>query len=145
MNKISTMIALAAKAHDGQYDLGGVPYIFHIMGVTEYAREMWGHEDEDILCIAAGHDLLEDTDVTEEFILEQFGARVLAGIKALTKTKGQEYQDYQASVLSNRDAMKVKLCDLRHNMREDRVRVDEKTYPRMEKYKKFKAIIEAML
>lgn len=149
MNLINDMLALAAVAHSGQYDTAGVPYIFHIMAVTEYTRQKWGHEDEDLLCIAAGHDLIEDTNIDFEFLNEHFGYRVADGIRDLSKVGGNfdkhAYEKYQDKVLSNVDAMKVKLCDLRHNMQSDRVLMDAKTEQRMDKYAKFRDLIEEKL
>ena len=49
---------LAYKAHEGQYDQSGVPYIFHPVHVAEQM------DDEITTCIALLHDVLEDTSVT---------------------------------------------------------------------------------
>lgn len=146
---INDMLALAAVAHSGQRDKAGVPYIFHIMAVTEYTRQRWGHEDEDLLCIAAGHDLIEDTDVDYQFLAEHFNERIADGIRALSKVGGNfdphAYEKYQEKVLGSLDAMKVKICDLRHNMQADRVLQDAKTDYRMDKYSKFRDLIEEKL
>lgn len=149
MNLINDMLTLAAVAHNGQFDKAGVPYIFHIMAVTEYTRQRWGHEDEELLCIAAGHDLIEDTDVDYQFLLEEFGERIADGILDLSKIGGNfdphAYEKYQYKVLSNLDAMKVKVCDLRHNMQPNRILMDAKTEQRMDKYAKFRDLIEDKL
>ena len=147
MRMLSEMLELAVEAHDGQVDLAGVAYIFHIMAVTEFTRQRWGHEDEELLCIAAGHDLLEDTKVTWQFLYDNFGFRVANGILALSKVGAatHSYGKYQNNVLSNVDAMKVKLCDLRHNMQAGRVLMDENTEKRMDKYAKFRDLIEEKL
>lgn len=143
---LNKMLALASKMHAGQVDLAGVPYIFHIMRVTDNCREMWGHKDEELLAIAAGHDLLEDTFCSEATIFFEFNERVCEGIKALTKYEGQTYEEYQAAVLSNEDAMRVKLADLKDNMRTDRyIVIDEKAVKRIEKYKAFKYLIDCKL
>jgi (p)ppGpp synthase/HD superfamily hydrolase len=115
--------------------------------VTEFTRQRWGHEDEELLCIAAGHDLLEDTKVTWQFLYDNFGFRVANGILALSKVGAatHSYGKYQNNVLSNVDAMKVKLCDLRHNMQAGRVLMDENTEKRMDKYAKFRDLIEEKL
>ena len=145
MRMLSEMLELAVEAHDGQVDLAGVPYIFHIMAVTEFTRQRWGHEDEELLCIAAGHDLLEDTEVTWQFLYDNFNIRVANGILKLSRFKGMEYGEYQRNVLGSVDAMKVKLCDLRHNMMEGRVIMDAKTERRMLKYRAFRDLIEEAL
>jgi len=145
MSKLTEMLSLAATAHDGQFDKAGVPYIFHIMSVAEYTRQRWGHEDEDLLCIAIGHDLMEDAGVLWQDLADHFGFRIANGILKLSKFKGQTYEEYQRNVLSSFDAMRVKLCDLRHNMQSDRILMDNKTAQRMDKYAKFRDLIEEKL
>jgi len=145
MSKLTEMLSLAATAHDGQFDKAGVPYIFHIMSVAEYTRQRWGHEDEDLLCIAIGHDLMEDAGVLWQDLADHFGFRIANGILKLSKFKGQTYEEYQRNVLSSFDAMRVKLCDLRHNMMEGRVIMDAKTERRMLKYRAFRDTIEERL
>jgi (p)ppGpp synthase/HD superfamily hydrolase len=115
------------------------------MAVTEFTRQRWGHEDEELLCIAAGHDLLEDTAVTWQFLYDNFNVRVANGILKLSRFKGMEYGEYQLNVLNSVDAMKVKLCDLRHNMMESRVIMDANTKGRMLKYREFRDTIEEKL
>lgn len=44
------------------------------------------------------HDLLEDTDATEEEIAQIGGPEVLAAVKALTKQPGYVMTDYVAGV-----------------------------------------------
>ena len=49
---------LAYKAHEGQVDRSGVPYIFHPIHLAEQM-------DEEISCtVALLHDVVEDTEVT---------------------------------------------------------------------------------
>lgn len=129
------MIRLAANEHHGQYDLAGVPYFMHVMSVMY----LTGSSDEEIQCIAVGHDLLEDTSI-DEWVLVDFGfsERVIAGIKALTKFEGQSYEEYQQAVFANRDAMIVKMADLRHNSDLTRLKgVRDKDVERMGKYIRF--------
>lgn len=143
---LNKMLSLSSTMHCSQVDLAGVQYIFHIMRVTDNCREMWGHEDEELLAIAAGHDLLEDTVCSEATIFFEFGERVCKGIKALTKYEGQTYKQYQEAVLANEDAMRVKLADLKDNMRLDRYAVyDEKAMARVAKYVAFRDLIYSKL
>lgn len=48
-------------------------------------------------------------------LLKDFSPRVVAGIVALTKWPNQSYDEYKQALFASRDAMLVKLCDLRHN------------------------------
>jgi (p)ppGpp synthase/HD superfamily hydrolase len=140
---LSKMIVIATNAHAGQFDKGGNPYILHPLRVMSYLKEA----DEELQCIAVGHDVIEDTPTTYKFLSEEgMTPRVLEGIRALTKVPGQTYEEYQEGVFANVDAMKVKKCDLRHNTDIRRLKgVTEKDTARMAKYMKFYADIEARL
>lgn len=140
---LDAMLVLATNAHAGQFDKGGKPYILHPLRVMSFLKE----DDEELQCIALGHDVIEDTKTTWKD-LEDVGmsARVIAGIRALTKMPGQSYDEYKTAVFANKDAMKVKLCDLRHNTDVRRLKgVTEKDIDRMAKYHKFFLEIQARL
>jgi GTP diphosphokinase / guanosine-3',5'-bis(diphosphate) 3'-diphosphatase len=132
---LSKMILIATNAHDGQFDRGGTPYILHPMKVMHYLKT----NDEELQCIALGHDVIEDTKVTYRDLRDAgISERVINGIRALTKVPGQTYEEYKEEVFSNVDAMKVKMCDLRHNTDVRRLKgVTEKDILRMEKYQRF--------
>jgi len=132
---LNEMMVLAAMGHNGQFDKSGKTYILHCLTVMQYLET----EDEELMCIALGHDLLEDTNVTKEELLRLgFSDRVVNGIVALTKVKGQSYEEYKQSVFANEDAMRVKMCDLRHNSDIRRLKgVTEKDLARLKKYHQF--------
>jgi (p)ppGpp synthase/HD superfamily hydrolase len=140
---LSKMIVIATNAHAGQFDKGGNPYILHPLRVMSYLKE----DDEELQCIAVGHDIIEDTPTTYKFLFEEgISPRVLEGIKCLTKVPGETYEEYQVRVFSSVDAMKVKKCDLRHNSDIRRLKgVTDKDTARMAKYMKFYADIETRL
>jgi (p)ppGpp synthase/HD superfamily hydrolase len=140
---LAKMLLIATNAHAGQFDKGGSPYILHPLKVMHYLKT----EDEELQCIALGHDVIEDTDVTYKDLREAgISERVINGIDALTKRLGETYEDYKARVYANRDAMKVKLCDLRHNTDIRRLKgVREKDLERMAKYQRFYLEIQAKL
>lgn len=128
------MLILATSSHHGQFDLSGQPYILHPLKVMYYLKM----DDEELQCIALGHDLVEDTEVTYQQLAEQFTPRIVEGIRALTKVKGETYEEYKQKIFANRDAMLVKMQDLRHNSDIRRLRgVTEKDIRRVEKYHKF--------
>lgn len=135
---LAEMISLAAQFHLQQKDKGGNPYILHPLQVMRYAQEMFGY-DEELLCIAVGHDLLEDTTVTVDDLLRVgFSDRVVNGIIALTKRQGQTAKEYKMIVKSNQDAIKVKMCDLRHNSDVTRLKgVTQKDMERIVRYCEF--------
>jgi len=132
---LSNLLVLATNAHAGQFDKGGTPYILHPLKVMHYLKTT----DVELQCIALCHDVVEDCDVTYED-LEKAGAnaRIKLGIRALTKIPGQTYEEYCRGVLSNKDAMLVKLQDLRHNSDLRRMKgVTEKDVQRVAKYMAF--------
>lgn len=100
---------LAYHAHHGQFDKGGVPYIFHPIHLAE---EM---DDEISTCVALLHDTVEDTAVTLEDLSKEFPAEVVNSIRLLTHGEGVDYFDYVRAIKQDPIAVKVKLADLRHN------------------------------
>lgn len=58
--RVSDMLMFVTQKHYGQFDRGGKPYIFHVLAVAHKLRT----DDEELFCIALGHDVLEDTDAT---------------------------------------------------------------------------------
>jgi len=140
---LGKMLLIATNAHAGQFDRGGAPYILHPLKVMHYLKS----EDEELQCIALGHDVVEDTDVTYAELREAgISDRVINGIAALTKQKGETYFEYQSKVFANTDAMKVKLCDLRHNTDIRRLKgVTEKDIERIAKYQRFYMEIQLVL
>jgi ADP-ribosylglycohydrolase len=113
---------LAEKYHAGQFRDGGegIPYITHPSAVVRELRE-WGEaEDSPAIAIAWGHDLLEDTNASEEEILAAAGERVLKGIKLLTRPEDMEKSLYIRAVAEkgDREALLVKLADRLCNSRD---------------------------
>ncbi len=100
---------LAYNAHHGQFDKGGVPYIFHPIHLAE------GMDDEISTCVALLHDTVEDTDVTLEELAKLFPREIVEAVDLLTHREGVEYFDYVRSIKANPVAVKVKLADLAHN------------------------------
>ena len=132
---LDAMLVIATNAHHGQFDKGGRPYILHPLRVMSFLKE----DDEELQCIALGHDVIEDTRVTYRDLADAgISVRVMDGIRALTKLPGQTYDEYKEGVFASTDAMKVKLCDLRHNTDIRRLKgITDKDIERMAKYQKF--------
>jgi (p)ppGpp synthase/HD superfamily hydrolase len=132
---LNKMLVFATNKHAGQFDKGGNPYILHPIAVMH----LLGNADEELRCIAIGHDIVEDCGVSYAELREMgFTERIISGIAFLTKVPGETYDEYKAKVKSNVDSVKVKIADLTHNTRIDRLKgVSEKDMARMEKYFKF--------
>lgn len=133
--QLGKMLVLAANAHAGQFDQGGAPYILHCLQVMNNLNT----DDEELQCIALGHDIIEDTKTTYAELEELgFSKRVIDGIRAMTKLPGQSYDEYKLQVKANADAVLVKMADLQHNSDIRRLKgVREKDIERMAKYHRF--------
>lgn len=134
MNMFDKAIYIAAREHLGVKDKGGNAYILHPMRIAMRLRT----NDEDLMSIAILHDVIEDSKVTfEDLLNEGFSERVVAGLKLLTHQKGVSYDDYIDAMRGNRDALRVKREDLRDNSDITRLKgVSEKDLKRMEKYQR---------
>lgn len=82
--KVRKALRLAAVQHDGQHRKDGItPFVIHpvevAMIVSEYSN------DEDIICSALLHDVLEDTQgCSYEKLLEDFDSKVADIVQSLT-------------------------------------------------------------
>jgi (p)ppGpp synthase/HD superfamily hydrolase len=113
----ATAERIAISAHLGQFrNDGTTPYIAHCAAVAARLREEG--TDEETLAVAWLHDVLEDCpDWTEERLLgEGIPSRLIAAVKAMTKTMGEDYEDYIGRVKSNALASKVKVADMLCNL-----------------------------
>ena len=108
-------LAFATKKHRGQFRIGGAPYITHPMAVADIVAE-WGY-GLPYQTAALFHDLLEDTDATEQEIRALGGKRVLEAVKRLTKQEGYVMADYVADIKEDDIARVVKAADRLHNLR----------------------------
>jgi len=140
---LDKMLVICTNAHHGQYDKGGRPYILHPLRVMSFLKT----DDEELQCIALGHDVIEDTKVTYAELREAgISQRVQDGIRAMTKQPGQTLEEYKEQIFASVDAMAVKMCDLRHNSDIRRLKgVTEKDIARMAKYHQFYLEIAAKL
>lgn len=124
-------LQVAVRAHDGQYDKGGSPYILHPITV---AKSVTG-EKEKVLALL--HDTVEDTSVTNDDIRKEFGNTIADALDCLTHRDGESYDDYISRVCTNQLAIDVKLADLHNNMDLSRIpNPTEKDLKRVEKYKR---------
>jgi len=133
---LNKMLVLVTSQFDGIFDKGGVPYVLHCLKVMHYLKS----DDEELCCIALAHDLIEDRGkyVTYAMLREMgFSERILAGIASVTKIPGESHDEYMAKIKANKDGIRVKLADLRHNSDIRRLKgITEKDIKRIEKYHK---------
>ena len=120
-------IQVARRAHEGQLDQSGRPYISHPL------RVMGSLRDEHERMAAVLHDVVEDTTVTLAD-LQAAGCpeEVLAAVAAVSKQPGEDQATYLARVAANPIARAVKLADIADNMSPDRLaRLDVTTQERL--------------
>ena len=108
-------LAFATEKHRGQFRIGGAPYITHPMAVAELLRQQGYGTDYQIAGLF--HDLLEDTDATEQEIGALGGQQVLRAVRLLTKHKGYRMEEYIAGIKADPMARAVKAADRLHNLR----------------------------
>jgi (p)ppGpp synthase/HD superfamily hydrolase len=113
-DKVKRAIEFATKKHKGQKRIGGNDYISHPVAVYEMLKEKGYGEDYQITALF--HDLLEDTDATEEEILFYGNQNVLTAVKLLTKEKGYDMKSYIEGIKGNHIAFAVKSADRLHNL-----------------------------
>ena len=116
-----------AKANHGeQLRKSGEPYIIHPMQVAYILASL--ELDTESICAALLHDVVEDTKITHEDLVRDFGetiAEMVAGVTKLgklnyTTKEEQQVEDYRKMFLAMGKDIRViliKLADRLHNMR----------------------------
>lgn len=111
MADIEDAIALAVKAHRGQKDRAGAPYVLHPL------RMMFRVETDAERMAAVLHDVVEDTDWTlDDLRAEGFPEEVVAAVDHLTRREGESYDEFVRRAASHPVARRVKIADLEDNM-----------------------------
>lgn len=130
LTKIAMKIAY--EAHHGQTDKNDIPYIYHPIHLAEQMK------DEETICVALLHDVVEDTDITfDDLEKNGFTNGIIAALKLLTHDDAEPYLEYVARIKNNEIARQVKIADLRHNSDLSRLdNIDEIVIQRKKKYEK---------
>lgn len=114
-DRFKKALDFAEKKHRGQFRIGGLPYITHPVEVANILRK--NGYDEEYQIAGLFHDLLEDTDATEQEIREIGGKDVLDAVLLVTKKQGYIMSDYISGIKENPMAFAVKAADRLHNLR----------------------------
>lgn len=110
MATLERAIAIAAKAHEGQVDQAGAPYILHPLKVM---LRVTTNEER---VVAVLHDVVEDTDITLGMLRsEGFSEAVLCALESVTKRTGETYEAFVQRAASDPIGRRVKLADLAEN------------------------------
>ena len=112
--RVRRALIFASEKHKGQKRIGGDDYITHPIAVCEIVKSQGFGEDYQITALF--HDLLEDTNATQEEILEYGNQEILTAVKLLTKQKGYDMSEYIAAIKNNKIAFAVKAADRLHNL-----------------------------
>ena len=129
--KVNTKIILKAynfakKNHENQKRLSGEDYIIHPLNVAYILSQI--ELDEETICAALLHDVVEDTKVTHDDIVKEFGKDIATMVDGVTKLgklqyitrEEQQVEDYRKMFLAMGKDIRViliKLADRLHNMR----------------------------
>ena len=117
---------LAAEKHKDQKRGSGEPYIIHPLNVA-YILASIGMDDN-TLCAALLHDVVEDTDVTGKDITDMFGEEISDMVAGVTKLSTIQFATLEETQVENYRRMflamgkdirviLIKLADRLHNMR----------------------------
>ncbi|WP_046225499.1 HD domain-containing protein [Paenibacillus dauci] len=130
MSNLERAIILATRAHSGQVDRSGQPYILHPL------RVMLKVSSEEARIVAVLHDVLEDTDVTaHDLAAEGFSEEIVEAVQAMSRHEDESYEDFVLRAKQNSLARTVKMADIEDNMDPSRnVEPSEKDMERLSKY-----------
>ncbi len=104
-------IEIAARAHRGQIDKAGDPYILHVL------RVMLRMTDETGMVAGVLHDIIEDTPWTAaDLAAEGFPPEVVRVIQLLSRNEGESYEDFISRLAPDPLARSIKIADLEDNM-----------------------------
>ena len=117
---------LAAEKHKDQKRGSGEPYIIHPLNVA-YILASIGMDDN-TLCAALLHDVVEDTDVTGKDLTDMFGEEISEMVAGVTKLSTIQFATLEETQVENYRRMflamgkdirviLIKLADRLHNMR----------------------------
>jgi (p)ppGpp synthase/HD superfamily hydrolase len=143
MSTLERAIEIAARAHAGQVDKAGAPYILHPL------RVMMSLSTVEERIVGVLHDVVEDTDVTfDDLRAEGFSELVVEAVMSVTKDRPEKemgWPAYEAFVLraaANPIGRRVKIADMTDNMDLSRIsNPTERDLARVAKYRKALALL----
>ena len=130
MATLERAIEIAIRAHKGQVDKAGRPYILHPI------RLMLKMDTLPEMIAAVLHDTVEDSDVTLEMLAQEgFAAEIVEAVRCLTRRPAESYERFILRAKGNPIARNVKRADLEDNMNVSRLdAISQKDFERLRKY-----------
>ena len=123
---IKKAVKISLEAHKDMRRKSGEPYILHPLAVAQICIKELGLDSTSIIC-ALLHDVVEDTDITLNYLEKEFGKPVSKICDGLTKISGffspeisKQAENFKKMILTISDDLRViliKLADRLHNMR----------------------------
>ncbi len=117
--KIQEAVAFAEKAHRKQKRKGSdIPYIVHPLCVAMIISKLGG--DEDLICGALLHDVVEDCNVSFSEIRNHFGERVESLVAEVTESDASSWEERKAKAEekikgASEGSLLIKSADIIHN------------------------------
>jgi hypothetical protein len=132
LSTLEKAIAIAAKAHEGQVDKAGAPYVLHPL------RMMLKGATTEVQIAAALHDVVEDSGVSlEDLRAAGFSETVIEAVDSVTRRHEEPYDAFVRRAASNPVGRQVKLLDLEDNSDLSRIaNPTERDHQRVEKYRR---------
>ena len=125
MTRLTQAFVFAAQCHDGMLRKGtNLPYMVHPAEVAAIAAALT--DDEDVLCAAVLHDVMEDCGVELDTLKERFGERVAQLVLSETQPHGgdpcatweaRKREAVTRIAVGSRETKIIALCDKLSNMR----------------------------
>ena len=123
-DKVAEAVTFALRFHGDQKRPTGAPYLEHLLEALEVLVRGAGVTDQDVLCAAVLHDVVEDTPCTIADVRAAFGDRVADPVGWVTKPEAVDGADKKAvkeaylKRLADApdDAILVKLADRASNV-----------------------------
>jgi len=130
-SKINEALELCIKAHTNQYRKSGEPYVVHPILVAAITANF--SKDESMVIASLLHDVVEDTDYSLEYIINNFGndvGHIVDGLTKITEIRDNEIPSkderllktaltFRKMLIASTDDVRVlivKLFDRTHNM-----------------------------
>ena len=114
-NIVLKAMAFAIKKHRGQLDDSGEDYFnAHVRKVIDIVKLVT--DNDDILCAAALHDTIEDTDTKVEEIITEFNQHVADLVMEVTHEGSKDEYGYYFPRLKSQEGIMIKLADRLSNI-----------------------------